>query len=233
MSRCILVIDSESGELVDAAGNVREGARYLKFAKRLLSTAENPVLDYGANGGDTLTVSMDGGIGAAINLNARVVNVPGDIKINGESIRELISSEASDAVDNISGADGEISVEKDPETGNTVISLSPAVTEKLDQIDVAVGNLASNQFVSRKEIANAIEGLSVEDDDDLEQVRGTLRVLLEKLGEIAESSGTSEFGKVDTYVRRPSNGKYYKIIVVDDSDGHPTLDLADQGVDAP
>ena len=233
MSRCILVIDSERGELVDVAGNVREGGRYLKFAKRLLSTDENPVLDYGANGGDTLTVSMDGGIGAAINLNARVVNVPGDIKLNGESIRELISSEAEGAIDNIRGADGEISVEKDSVTGNTVISLSPAVTDKLDQIDVAVGNLASNQFVSRQEIANAIEGLSVKDDDDLGQVKGTLRVLLEKLGEIAESSGTSEFGKVDTYVRRPSNDKYYKIIVVDDSDGKPTLELADQGVDAP
>ena len=233
MSRCILIIDSERGDLVDVAGNVREGGRYLRFAKRLLSTAENPVLDYGANGGDTLTVSMDGGIGAAINLNARVVNVPGDIKLNGESIRELISSEAEGAVDNISGADGEISVNKDSETGNTVISLSPAVTEKLDLIDVAVGNLASNQFVSRQEIANAIKGLSVEDDDSLEQVRGTLRVLLDRLGEIAESSGSSSFGKVDTYVRRPPGGKYYKLIVVEDSDGNLTLDLADQGVDAP
>jgi hypothetical protein len=233
MSRCILVIDSERGELVDVAGNVREGGRYLKFAKRLLSTAENPVLDYGANGGDTLTVSMDGGIGAAINLNARVVNVPGDIKLNGESISKIISSEVADAIDNIRGSDGEIGVKKDSETGNIVISLSPAVTEKLDLIDVAVGNLASNQFVSRQEIANAIDGLSVEDEDDLDQVKGTLRVLLERLGEIAESSGSSSFGKVDTYVRRPSNGKYYKIIVVEDSDGNPTLDLADKGVDEP
>lgn len=233
MSRCILIIDSESGDLIDVAGNVRERARYLKFAKRILSNDENPVLDYGANGGDTLTVSMDGGIGSAINLNARVVNIPGDIKLNGSSVRDMISSEASDAMENIIGADGEIRVEKDPETGKTVISLGHAVTEKLDMIDVAVGNLASNQFVSRQEIANAIYGLSIKDDDGLDQVKSTLRVLLERLGEIAESSGSSSFGKVDTYVRRPSDGKYYKIIVVEDSDGNPTLDLADNGVNAP
>lgn len=86
MARCVLIVDSETGKLIDAAGNVREGGRYRKFVSRMLSSDKNPVLDYGANGGDKLEISNGGYPGAEVNIKARVLTISGDLRVNGNTI---------------------------------------------------------------------------------------------------------------------------------------------------
>ena len=86
MARCVLIVDSETGKLVDVAGNVREGGRYRKFIGRMLSSDRNPMLDYGANGGSKLEISDGGYAGDEIDLKARLVNISGDLRVGGVTL---------------------------------------------------------------------------------------------------------------------------------------------------
>lgn len=187
MARIVLVIDSSTGELIDVAGNYKEGGRYKKFAKRILSSDKNPVLDYGGNGGSSLTISKNGGNGAEINLLADKVNVAGDLSINGKDISSLLTKE--DALDNIKGSEGQISVSKSytaDENGEQVkyitLSLDEHVLGKLEIVDNLAGD--AKTLVKKQDLYDLVSGLSVDEDATLEDVKGTLRVLINGLKNI-------------------------------------------------
>lgn len=103
MARVVVMVDSATGKLIDANGTVREGARYRKFAGRILSlglpTAE---LDYGANGATKLDVTCGGGTGDEINLKAKRVNISSSsrdavLSIDGKTLDEIIAAGGSQA----------------------------------------------------------------------------------------------------------------------------------------
>ena len=200
MARVVLIVDSATGALIDVAGNVREGGRYRKFVKRLLSTDKNPVLDYGGNGGDTLTISKGGGRGAVINLKANLVNVDGELKVGGKTIAEIASSGASDVLNILRGTQGEVDVEEvyvtDSSSGEEKkyiqISLDQSVLGKLEMIDSALGGITS--LVKKSDVAALARDLTVHDSDTIEEVKGTLRVLLERMSAIAGSGSTGSSG---------------------------------------
>lgn len=179
MARCVLIVDSETGKLIDVAGNVREGGRFRKFVARMLSADVNPILDYGANGGDSLEISNGGYAGKEVNIKAETV------KINGVPISTSGSSGSSA---NISGKPGEIDVNEvessDPTKTVLQISIDTAIVEKLQQIDTALSNLSS--YVKKSDIAAVVEDLSVEQSDTLEEVKGTLDVLVDRLRQLSE-----------------------------------------------
>lgn len=190
MARCILIIDSATGELIDVAGNGREGGRYKKFVCRLLSRDINPVLDYGGNGGDTLTIAKNGGRGKAIHLKADTVYVSDALKIGGRTVAEIAAAQAKGILNDLVGTSGEITVKPmqivDPETHQArdviQISLADAVVGRLEMIDAALGKVS--RFVTKEDLARVIADLKVEDTDTLEEVKGTLRVLLQRLNDL-------------------------------------------------
>lgn len=198
MARVVLVVDSATGALIDVAGNVREGGRYRKFVKRLLSTDKNPVLDYGGNGGDTLTISKGGGKGAAINLKANTVNVDGELKVGGKTIAEIAADGAGDVLDTLRGTKGQVSIEEvyvtDSSSGEEKkyiqISLDQEVLGKLEMIDAALGGITS--LVKKSEVAALAQDLTVQDGDGIAEVKGTLRVLLERIKALASESSSSQ-----------------------------------------
>lgn len=193
MARVILVVDSTTGALIDVAGNVREGGRYKKFVKRILSTEENPVLDYGGNGGDTLTVSKGGGRGKAINLKADTVYIDGELKVGDKTIEEIAASGSTDMLSVLRGVKGEVSVDEvyeiDSSSGKErryiKISLDQSVIGKLEMIDEALGGITS--LVKKSDVAALASDLSVQDGDSLEEVKGTLRVLLDRIRQLSAS----------------------------------------------
>lgn len=196
MARVVLVVDSATGALIDVAGNVREGGRYKKFVKRILSTDKNPVLDYGGNGGDTLTISKGGGRGKAINLKADIVNVDGELKVGGKTIAEISGSGSADVLDSLRGTKGEVSVDEvyvnDSSSGEErryiQISLDQSVLGKLEMIDAALGGITS--LAKKDDVARLAKDLTVEDGDTIEEVKGTLRVLLDRINGLSGSSGS-------------------------------------------
>ena len=200
MARVVLIVDSATGTLIDVAGNVREGGRYRKFVKRLLSTDKNPVLDYGGNGGDKLTISKGGGRGSEINLKANTVNIDGELKVGGKTIAEIASSGAVDVLNVLRGTEGEVSVEEvyvtDSSSGEEKkyiqISLDQSVLGKLEMIDSALGGITS--LVKKSDVAALARDLTVQDSDTIEEVKGTLRVLLERISALAGSGSTGSSG---------------------------------------
>ena len=190
MARCSLIIDSATGELIDVAGNGREGGRYKKFVCRLLSRDTNPVLDYGGNGGDTLTIAQNGGKGKAIHLKADTVYVSDSLKIGDRTVAEIAAAQAKGILNDLVGTSGEITVKPmqivDSETHQTLdviqISLADAVVGRLEMIDAALGKVS--RFVAKEDLARVIADLKVEDTDTLEEVKGTLRVLLQRLNDL-------------------------------------------------
>lgn len=190
MARVVLIVDSETGRLIDVAGNAREGGRYKKLAKRMLSP-DGSQLDYGAAGGDSLTISKGGGRGRAINLLADEVNVPGSLVVGGKTIAEIAAGGATTVLDDITGTEGQVDVSTtyvtDQSTGETrkvvVISLDALILAKLQAVEDALEDLSG--FVSKSDMAAVVENLSVGDSDSPEVVRGTLQTLLERLHELA------------------------------------------------
>jgi len=195
MARVVLIMDSDTGALVDVAGNLREGGRYARFAKRMLSLDANPTLDYGANGGDSLTISRNGSPGREINLKAATVNVSGTLKVNG---REVGPSGGGASLDDVVGTDGQISarnsIVEDPDTGEArqvrQISLSDSVMGSLLMISNALKDIPG--LVPRDELAAVVENLYVRPEDGLDDVKETLRQLLEGLKSISGASSPQE-----------------------------------------
>jgi len=102
MARVVVIVNSDTGALVDIAGNAREGGRYEKFAKRMLSTDKDPVLDYGGNGGDVLIISANGENGKEIRLLADKVVVSNVLEINGKTMDDFVSkAELSSAISSV------------------------------------------------------------------------------------------------------------------------------------
>lgn len=203
MSRCILIIDSATGELIDVAGNGREGGRYKKFVSRLLSRDTNPVLDYGGNGGDVLTVAKNGGKGKAIYLKAETVYVSDALRISGKTVDEIASERAKGVLDDLVGTENEITVKPDkivdPLTGNSrdvvKIMLADAVIGRLEMIDSALGKVS--RFVTKDDLARVIADLKVEDTDTIDEVKGTLRVLLQRLNDLVAGSSSDSSDSED------------------------------------
>lgn len=197
MARVVLIVDSETGALIDVAGNSREGGRFKRFVKRMLSLDKNPVLDYGANGGDTLTISKGGGRGAVINLKADVVNIDGELRVRGATTEGSSDGGSSDILDSLEGTEGQISVDEtyveDEESGEMrkviKISLDQSVVGKLDMINAALGGVSN--LVKRSEVAGLAADLSVQEEDGIEELKGTVRVLLDRIAELSEPSSSS------------------------------------------
>lgn len=203
MARVVLIVDSSTGTMVDAAGRGREGARYKKLAKRMLSLGTpTTVLDYGGNGATKLEVSSGGGAGEEINLKAGTVNIsttdpssPAVLKINGKTLDSIIESKVSagGALDKIRGADGEISVSfiqdpsspSDPSARLLQISLDRSIAGKIDTIDQAIEDLNPDEFIRKDDIARVIQDISFDEEYTLDEVKGMLRVLIERLAELA------------------------------------------------
>ena len=131
MARVALIIDSETGRLIDVAGNPRETGRYARFARRMLSSDTNPSLDYGVNGGKVLTVSRNGsgGAGTAINLVAETVRLSGTLRDrDGRTIEQIADSRVSGVLNRILGKSGEVKVTHgtDQTTGSPTVTVSLA-----------------------------------------------------------------------------------------------------------
>lgn len=194
MARCILVVDSETGALIDVAGNVREGARYKKFVGRMLSLAKNPVLDYGTNGGNELEISRAGRNGSVIRLKADKVIISGDLQVNGSSGGTGGEISTGDLAEKIVGTDGEIVISEvtdSEDEENTVlkVSLSDSVKSTLRAAEEMTED--ADQFVTKDDLASAIQDLSVSGDDTLDDVKETLGILLTRLQDLVDSGGTT------------------------------------------
>lgn len=176
MARIVLLVDPNTGALVDIAGRNREGGKFLKFVRRMLSLDKNPILDYGANGGDTLEISKNGAAGKTVNIKADTVNVSGDIKSKGQSMTDIAYGQIAVVLTMIRGKEGEISVssETDAETGKTYleISLSAAL---------------SARYVSKQALAQALEDIEIHEDDTLEDVKTQFSALIGNLRDLAEA----------------------------------------------
>lgn len=179
MSRVVLIVESNTGELVDVAGNSREGGRYAKFVDRILSS-DRKNLNYDGS----LEISNGGYDGTEINLRAQTVNVTGDLKVGGKSVPDLVEEQADIIADRITGKDGEVSVEKIAVDGKEYIriSLDPAVIEKLDGIYEAIGQLSG--LVTKTDLASVINGISFGSGDTLDTVIGKLRAMVERISNI-------------------------------------------------
>lgn len=196
MARVVAIVDSNTGTLIDAAGNVREGARYKKFAKRMLSLGTpTTVLDYGANGATKLEVSSGGAAGDEISLKARTVNISAPspssavLKVNGKTLDQIVADGGSGAspLERIVGEEDEI--DADTVTQDDVeyrkISLAQAVRDKLEVIDSAISDLTSDAFVRKEDLASALEDISFGESDSLDDVKGMLQVLVSRLQDLA------------------------------------------------
>lgn len=194
MSRVVMIVDSATGSLVGADGRTREGARYKKLAKRMLSLGNPAVLDYGGNGASKMEISNGGYAGDEIVLKAKSVKIAAGggqdatLTVNGSTIEEMIAAggSVSTLLGKIKGTEGQIDADIEDNSSNPGedvlrIGLSQDVIDKLDQIDP----VDTGAFVSKAELAQAISGISFTDGMTLEDVKGMLQVLVGRLAEIA------------------------------------------------
>ena len=72
------------------------------------------------------------------------------------------------------------------------ISLDQSVLGKLEMIDSALGGITS--LVKKSDVAALARDLTVQDSDTIEEVKGTLRVLLERISALAGSGSTGSSG---------------------------------------
>lgn len=201
MALVALLIDSSTGALVDVVGNNRENARYAKFAKRMLSLDKNPTLNYGANGGNVLTISQNGGSssGSAIRLIAETISVLGTLKDkNGKTIDQVVSAQVATALDALKGKSGEIKVSSttDASTGKTTVtvSLDPSIMTKINAaIDSATGQASKfSEYISKSELLDALDGITFEDEDDLDVVKAKLGLLVTRLTELSDGASSPD-----------------------------------------
>ena len=163
MSKVVVVIDSNTGAVIDVAGNKRETGRYAKFVKRMLSLDKDPTLNFGFNGGDTLTISKNGGNGKAVNIKADVLNVSGEIKSNGQTLDKIAAGQIQSVLGMIYGTDGEIDVTTlvDVDTGNQYIqiSLNPSVVNQLAALEKDMQEQAdgTSKFVTKEDLASVVD----------------------------------------------------------------------------
>lgn len=209
MSRVVVVIDSNTGAVIDVAGNKRETGRYAKFIKRMLSLDKNPTLDFGGNGGNTLTIARNGGVvaGTTINLVAETVKVSGTIKDkDGRTMEQIVSDQLKYVLDRIVGTTGEIDVydasndssSDDSSLPKIQIALSESIVSRIKNLEDQAGGEDETSYITKDALLEALDGISVEEDDDFETVKQQFAALLGRLQELAgadvggSSSGSSE-----------------------------------------
>jgi hypothetical protein len=196
MARVVIILDPNTGALIDVAGHSREDSRYLKFVKRMLSLDKNPILDYGNNGGDTLEISKGGSAGKAVNIKADVLEVTGDIKSNGKTIAEIIAKRISDVTSILRGKEGEIDVSEavDEETGEAyvLISLDEAISSTIENLMEQLEAIREmpKKYVSKQSLSEALEGIEIHEEDTLEDVKAQFSALVRNLNAIASEADT-------------------------------------------
>ena len=195
MSRVVVVIDSATGAAVDVAGNKRETGRYAKFTKRMLSLDKNPTLDFGGNGGNTLTIARNGGVvkDTVINLVAETVKVSGTIKDkDGRTMEQIATDQFKNVLDMISGTINEVDVSlvdgssSSDELPRIQISLDNAFINRIEALEKKSSESEGDAgYITKTELADALDGVSVQDDDDFDTVKSQFAALLTRLSELA------------------------------------------------
>lgn len=193
MSRVVAILDSTTGAFIDADGRVREGARYRKLAKRMLSL-ETPttVLDYGGNGAASLEISNGGVQGEEISLAAKKVKVTGQLMVGGSTLDEIISAGGTDSniLGRVVGKDGEITANmiQDPSDADRQllqIALDPSVTDSIAAAKGVAEDVLDGKFASKDDITDLSDGLSVSDNSTLADVRAVLKTLIERISALS------------------------------------------------
>lgn len=156
MSTRTVVVVSDDGRLVDAAGTPMESdSHYKKFAGRLLgdnSLYGAAVIDYSWNGRNKLVITGAGGIGSQIKLDASEVVLPSTLKIGGDSgptLGELLSLSETKTLHGIEGTAGQIVVDiienASPAAGQPdtlcVLKLSQTLLDKLANLEAQVSGM--------------------------------------------------------------------------------------------
>jgi hypothetical protein len=200
MSRVVVVIDSDTGAVIDIAGNKRESGKYAKFVKRMLSLDKNPTLNFGGNGGDTLTISKNGDEGETVNILAKVLHVSGILKVKGQTLEDIAAGQIRPVLDMIYGTDGEIDVvEQMDEEGKPLlqISLNASVVNRLAALerDMETQESGSRLYVTKEALATAIEGITIEEEDGIDEVKEKFSMLLTNLKELVRDSEISSSGE--------------------------------------
>lgn len=198
MSKVVVVIDSNTGAVIDVAGNKRETGRYAKFVKRMLSLDKDPTLNFGFNGGDTLTISKNGGNGKAVNIKADELNVSGEIKSNGQTLDKIAAGQIQSVLGMIYGTDGEIDVTTlvDVDTGNQYIqiSLNASVVNQLAALEKDMQEQAdgTSKFVMKEDLASVVDGITIEEEDGVDELKEKLSTLLSNIAALASGGLSSE-----------------------------------------
>ena len=198
MSKVVVVIDSNTGAVIDVAGNKRETGRYAKFVKRMLSLDKDPTLNFGFNGGDTLTISKNGGNGKAVNIKADELNVSGEIKSNGQTLDKIAAGQIQSVLGMIYGTDGEIDVATlvDVDTGNQYIqiSLNASVVNQLAALEKDMQEQAdgTSKFVTKEDLASVVDGITIEEEDGVDELKEKLSTLLSNIAALASGGSSSE-----------------------------------------
>lgn len=196
MARVVIILDPNTGALIDVAGHSREDSRYLKFVKRMLSLDKNPILDYGNNGGDTLEISKGGSAGKAVNIKADVLNVSGEVKSGDKTIADIVKERISDVASILRGKDGEIEIteKQDEDSGQTYyeISLDSAVSTLIEQLDEELEAMQGipKKYISKQSLSEALEGIEIHEEDTLEDVKAQFSALVRNLNAIASEADT-------------------------------------------
>lgn len=198
MSKVVVVIDSNTGAVIDVAGNKRETGRYAKFVKRMLSLDKDPTLNFGFNGGDTLTISKNGGNGKAVNIKADELNVSGEIKSNGQTLDKIAAGQIQSVLGMIYGTDGEIDVATlvDADTGNQYIqiSLNASIVNQLAALEKDMQEQAdgTSKFVTKEDLASVVDGITIEEEDGVDELKEKLSTLLSNIAALASGGSSSE-----------------------------------------
>lgn len=196
MARVVIILDPNTGALIDVAGHSREDSRYLKFVKRMLSLDKNPILDYGNNGGDTLEISKGGSAGKAVNIKADVLNVSGEVKSGDKTIAEIVNERISDVASILKGKDGEIEItekqDEDSERTYYEISLDSAVSTLIEHLDEELEAMQGvpKKYISKQSLSEALEGIEIHEEDTLEDVKAQFSALVRNLNAIASEANT-------------------------------------------
>lgn len=196
MARVVIILDPNTGALIDVAGHSREDSRYLKFIKRMLSLDKNPILDYGNNGGDTLEISKGGSAGKAVNIKADVLNVSGVVKSGNKTIADIVNERISDVASILRGKDGEIEItekqDEDSEQTYYEISLGSAVSTLIEQLNEALEAMQEvpRKYISKQSLSEALEGIEIHEEDTLEDVKAQFSALVRNLNAIASEADT-------------------------------------------
>ena len=203
MARTVVIV-GQDGRLIDVTGASGESnSRYAKFAARLLGdNGSAAVLNYGWNGRPDLVVTGASGTGNSITLDAMEVVVPGDFRVGGELLQDIVNWRIDTEMSGILGAPGEIDVTVTPadeESGGSsdegprnlyTISLDRLFLERFTNLEDTVRDI-----VRLKDVFYIGDGLSLDD--------GTPGLLKVKLGtglrfeDSDESSGSDSPEDVD------------------------------------